>query len=251
MSFFKTDHTYTSIHDAYLGTLEDIYLNPDYKTSPRGLLIKEKLDYQFKITNPISEPIKTLDPERNITIESYTAKELELYNSGTNQAADFAKASKFWNNIANPDGSINSAYGYLIWFNKSCGNKKFSDCFLTPWEWARMCLMHDKDSRQAILRFSLPEHHYIGVKDFTCTLSANFLIRDDKLNLTVVMRSNDFNKGALFDLPFFISLMDKMILDLKDHHPTLTKGTYTHFVHSIHLYDTDKDKIEKMLGLRG
>lgn len=248
--------TYDSIHEAYLETLKDIYFNYEYRSAPRGLPVREKTDYQFRILNPQNEYIRTLDPERNSVIAEYTKKEVDLYNSCTNDVKEFAKASKFWEKLANPDGTVNSAYGHLIWFKKSHGNPRFEnsnglpqDEMRTPWEWALESLKKDKDTRQAFLRFSLPEHQYIGNKDQTCTMHANFLIRDDKLNLSVVMRSNDLWLGLTYDLPWFISLIDKMIEELKATYPNLTKGTYTHTVHSLHLYERDEAKIKKALGL--
>jgi len=251
MKYYNDYHTYDSVSAAYLGTLEDVLLNPTYKTAPRGLPIREKVDYMFHVLNPTSNPIVTEDQERNLVIADYTAKEVELYNSCSNRVEDFAKASKFWEKIANSDGTINSAYGYLIWMNKSCGREAGFAYYgenVTPWEWAKQSLIKDKDSRQAFMRFSLPEHQYISNKDQTCTMHANFLIREDKLNLTVVMRSNDLWLGLTYDLPWFCSLIDRMVDELKLTYPTLTKGTYTHLAHSAHIYERDLAKIEKALG---
>jgi thymidylate synthase len=261
-------NTYQTIHEAYLETLKDIYFNYEYRAAPRGLPVREKTDYTFRVLNPVNEPIVTNDLERNKVIEDYTCKEVELYDSCTNLASDFGKASKFWEKLANPDGTVNSAYGFLIWKNKSHGNPWFEDQVTTggenqgtglyenlakykrtPWEWAKQCLIADKDSRQAILRFSLPVHAWVGVKDFTCTMHGNFLIREDKLNFSVIMRSNDMMLGLVYDLPWFVSLMDKMVEELKPYYPNLTKGHYTHTVHSMHIYERDEEKIKKMLGL--
>jgi thymidylate synthase len=260
---------YNTASEAYLETLKDVYFNPDVKSSPRGLPVREKLDYTFRILSPDSSPLVTRDPERNVVIASYTDKEVLLYNSCTNSAADFGKASKFWLSLANPDGTVNSAYGYLIWKNKSHGNPDFevgtfsndfgsnletelqkrSDSLRTPWEYAKKCLLSDKDTRQAIMRFSLPQHAWIGNKDQVCTLHGNWLIRDNQLHLSVVMRSNDLMLGLVFDLPWFCSLMDRMLMELKSTYPDLKKGFYTHMVHSIHIYERDEVKIRRMLGL--
>jgi len=262
--------SYENIHEAYLGTLADIYDNPDFICSPRGQRIREKLYYGFQITNPTDEAIRTRDNDRNTVIIDYTAKECSLYNSGTNLAEDFGEASKFWLKLQNPDGTVNSAYGHLIKFKKSHGNpiyelseqlKKMGpeavsdflgqaavDVMRTPWEWCVDALRTDKDTRQAVLRFSLPEHFYKGNKDMTCTLSGNFHIRENKLLFRVQMRSNDLTLGLVYDLPWFISLMDDMVNELKDLYPELEVGTYTHMVDSLHTYDRDEDKILKMLG---
>lgn len=263
--------SYENIHDAYLGTLADIYDNPDFICEPRGQRIREKLYYGFQISNPKKEVIITKDNLRNETIESYTKKECELYDSGTNASSDFGEASKFWLKLANPDGTVNSAYGHLIRFKKSHGNpvyeldsqiKNASDpaeflaneavsAMRTPWTWCVDSLKTDKDTRQAILRFSLPEHFYKGNKDLTCTLNGNFHIRENRLLFKINMRSNDLTLGLVYDLPWFIGLMHDMVSELKDIYPELQVGTYTHTVDSIHIYDRDEEKILKMLGRNG
>jgi hypothetical protein len=259
---------YQTVSEAYLGTLAEVYFNPDVKSSPRGQACREKLDYQFRVLAPDSSAIVTKDQKRNLTIESYTAKEVELYDSCTNSAQDFGAASKFWLSLANPDGTVNSAYGYLIWKNKSAGSDFETETYIsspstkpgegnihsvrpvrrTPWEWAKESLIKDKDTRQAILRFSLPEHQWFGVRDFTCTMHGNFLIRNDQLHLSVVMRSNDLTLGLVYDLPWFCGLMDKMVEELKPTYPNLTKGHYTHTVHSLHIYEKNEEMVKKMLG---
>lgn len=261
-------HVYTTIHDAYLGSLADIYDNPDFTSAPRGQKVREKLNYQFQITHPFPDCIITKDLDRNVVIRDYTMKEYQLYESGSNLAEDFGKASKFWLKLANPNGTINSAYGYLIFKNKSHGSPfekvqtleegprfdgdgslyKMETKYRTPWEWALESLKADKDTRQAFIRFSLPEHQWVGNKDQTCTLHGIFMIRDNKLNLTINMRSNDLTLGLVYDLPWFISLMGRMQYDLKDVYPDLEIGNYTHYVHNLHIYDRDEEKILKMLG---
>jgi thymidylate synthase len=251
--------TYNTPSEAYLGTLEDVFFSADVKSAPRGQPCRERLDHQFRILEPNGTPIVTHDEERNRVIADYTAKEVALYNSCSNSAEDFGKASRFWLSLANPDGTVNSAYGHLIWAKKSHGNPKFEfirnpvgnwnpDYMRTPWDWAKQCLISDKDTRQAIMRFSLPEHQWVGNLDQTCTMHANWLIRDDKLHLSVVMRSNDLMLGLVYDLPWFCSLIDKMVEELKGYYPNLTKGHYTHTVHSLHIYERDESKILKMLG---
>jgi len=248
------------IHDAYISALRNVWYNYEYRCSPRGLPIREITDYTFRVTIPICEPIETADEERNKVIERYTKQEVDLYNACTNRVEDFAKASKFWNKLVNPDEcTINSAYGYLIWKNRSVGNPKWesgirrpcqenSHCQRTPWDWCVESLRRDKDTRQAILRFSLPEHQWFGNKDQVCTMHGNFLIRDDCLNLIIIMRSNDLMKGLVYDLPWFVSLIDRMVDDLKDTYPNLRKGTYTHMSHSMHIYEKDEAAILKMIG---
>lgn len=274
---------YETIHEAYLGTLADVYDNPEFRASPRGQDTREITDYTFRVLTPKVEFIKTHDEKRNKVIESYSKKEFEIYNKGTNSVEDFKQISKFWGKLVNPDGhTVNSAYGHLIWHKKSHGNPfqenilyekykaelnesqalgaiEYADVVRlrneykeshprTPWEWAKRSLTDDKNTRQAILRFSLPEHQFVGNKDQTCTMHANFLIRENKLNLSTVMRSNDLMLGLVYDLPWFVSLMYKMVEELKPVYKDLEVGYYTHTVHSMHIYDRNEEAILKMLG---
>jgi thymidylate synthase len=256
---------YETLSEAYLGTLEDIWFNPEYKCSPRGQAIREITNYSFKVLKPTSDSIVTKDLARNVVIADYTDKEKKLYDSGSNKVEDFAKASKFWNNIANPDKTITSAYGYLIYYNKSHGNPAFEThnlsleefhrnprvndyCMRTPYEWAKQALIADKDTRQALIRFSLPEHFWVGTRDLTCTLHMNFLIRDDKLNMSVVLRSNDLVKGLVYDASWFVSVQERMLADLKSTYPNLEIGEYYHMAHSLHAYERDEKVILGMLG---
>jgi len=241
---------FNTIHEAYLGVLTDVRDNYDHKCAPRNKEIREIRDYMFRIENPVAEPIVTNDPKRNEVIVKYTKDEYDLYNSCSNRVEDFAKASSFWNQIQNPDGTINSAYGYLIWDNKSVGNSLYaaSDSYMTPWHWAQKSLILDKDSRQAFVKFSLPGHQWFGNKDQVCTLHGNFLIREDKLHLTIVMRSNDVVLGLAYDLPWFVSLLDRMQSDLIETYPQLKIGSYTHIAHSMHMYEKDLKGINKMIG---
>jgi hypothetical protein len=213
----------------------------------------------------------TKDLERNKVIASYTQKEKDLYYSMSNKVEDFEKISKFWGKLGNPDGTVNSAYGYLIKGLADHGNPRFETsfvedgktyflakipenagefkaCMRTPWLWCVESLKADKDTRQAIMRFSRPEHFYKGVRDFTCTTHGNWLIRDNRLNLSIVMRSNDAVKGTAYDWPFFMGLMDDMLLDLKDTYPDLQKGTFTHIAHSLHIYESTIETVKKMIG---
>lgn len=260
--------SYNNIHEAYLGTLQDVITNPECISSPRGLKCMEKFNYQFRILNPTVESIVTNDIERNIVIADYSNKEFLAYNSEETNKVERAKLffniSKFWEKLTNPDGTLNSDYGQLIFQNRSHGSD-YEEHFgehpsfgegvkiktairRTPWEFCKQSLRSDKDTRQAILRFSLPEHFWVGNKDMVCTLHGCFSIRDDKLNLTINMRSNDLMLGLVYDLPWFISLMYRMKTELIDIYPDLEVGEYTHYVHNIHIYERDLAKVKKMIG---
>ena len=226
--------------EAYLKMLKEVLVNPDYTSAPRGMKILEKLNFQITIIEPTSDPIKTFDKDRNKVIESYTKKELEWYDSGLITAE--SAPSPFWKTIADHDGNVNSNYGFLAMQDPSENNG-----WKTPYEWAFASLVLDKDSRQAILRYNKPKHAVHGNKDFVCTMYQNFHIRDNKLHTTVRMRSADLFTGPVYDIPWFVTVQERMLIDLRVMYPDLEMGSLCFSADSLHIYEKNVSNIDKML----
>lgn len=225
--------------DAYVQAMDLVYNNPEYRTKPRGLDIYECLNVGLKIEDVTKNLFRYED--KSLTLPTgYVKKEMCLYLMATNSVSLFSKASAFWNNIKNQDGTINSAYGNLI-FNESLDDGR------SQFDWAFESLKNDKDSRQAFMRYNNTSHQFNGNKDLPCTFIQMFHIRDNKLHSTVEMRSNDIIKGTTYDIPSFILFQRLMHLRLKDIYPDLVLGSYTHFANSLHAYSSDFELIEKRL----
>jgi thymidylate synthase len=75
-----------------------------------------------------------------------------------------------------------------------------------------------------------------------CTIGLHFYVRNEKLNLTVYMRSNDAYLGLPHDLFCFTMLQE--LVSLGTNFPL---GVYTHCVTSMHVYEKHKGKIEDYL----
>ena len=72
---------------------------------------------------------------------------------------------------------------------------------------------------------------------------------DNKLNFYVNMRSNDVWYGLSYDVPFFTTVQKMMLLELKQHYPGLGLGHYVHDSRSLHVYEKDFERIEKISKL--
>jgi thymidylate synthase len=225
--------------DLYEKICYNLMEKPEYETAPRGQKIKEITDAILINEDPTSNLF--LNEKRDVPLK-YLAGELLWYFSGRNDLEFISKFSSFWGKIANKDGTCNSAYGHLLFSKKDSKGGK------SQFQWAYDSLVKDKDSRQAIMHFNRPEHQYDDVKDFVCTLIGNFQIRNNKLNFTVDMRSNDIFFGLTFDYPFFTMLQQQMFKHLKKVYPELEMGTYTHIAHSLHVYEKDFKQIEDMMN---
>lgn len=220
----------------YHKLLDNLMNNPDYDISPRGIGTKEICDITLKIDNPL-ECLYT--NERRSSQFKYIAAELLWYFKADRDIDYITKYAKFWQHISE-DNKVNSAYGDLIFGTKN-------EYGFTQYQWAYDSLIKDKNTRQAILHFNTPKHQYNNNKDFVCTLDAMFMIRNNKLNFSVSMRSNDAILGLPTDVPFFCTLQSHMLYHLKETYPELELGTYTHKVNSMHVYERHYDLINDML----
>lgn len=223
--------------ECYRDLLWNLLKNPEYSCAPRGMTINEITNLSFTFTNPLS---CLYDNERRGSQNKYIAAEFLWYFAGRRDLDFIQKYASFWKQVANPDGTLNSAYGHLLFNRKNEYGK-------TQWQWAYDSLVADKDSRQAIMHFNTPDHQWDGNKDFVCTLSGNFHIRENRLHFTINMRSNDAILGTATDVAFFCVLQIQMWKLLKNTYPDLELGSYTHFVHSMHIYERHFDLVSQML----
>jgi len=95
-------------------------------------------------------------------------------------------------------------------------------------------LSEDHDTRRAVVPI-LRSHHLNGSsKDIPCNVFLQFRERNGELNMTTVTRSQDLFRGFLYDTLEFQLLHYILAWLLK-----LEPGNYTHYMGSLHLYDTD------------
>ena len=104
-------------------------------------------------------------------------------------------------------------------------------------------LKSDKDSRQAVMTiYNGNQDLFVQSKDIPCTVSLQFFIRNNKLDLIVYMRSNDIIYGTSYDIQVFTLLQEFIATKLE-----IEPGNYYHIVGSLHLYDDFKQKAEKII----
>jgi thymidylate synthase len=224
---------------AYQKLCNTILALPEHEVGPRGLQTKEIRNVQLTIENPLSNLFWT---EYRQPDEHYLAGELLWYFRASNLLEDIQPYSKFWDRLVNPDRrTLNSAYGYLLFADVNSSG--FSE-----WGWAYTKLVQDKNTRQAIIRFNKPVHSFEGNKDFVCTLTGIFHIRENKLYFTINMRSSDMWFGLTYDIPFFTLLQQQMRLLLLDVYPELKFGTFTINLASAHIYERNYEDVNKMLA---
>lgn len=170
----------------------------------------------FYIENPLDNQINT--PFRKWK-NSYAELEWEWYLSANRNVSEIKKHAKIWDKMHNGDNIVNSNYGYHWTRNNQIGFiiKELSDNPL---------------SRRAVLTIYDGKEHHIHSFDTPCTLNIVFNITKAKLNMTVLMRSNDLWYGFCND-QYCFSMLQKMVADKL----RTEIGWYYHFVNNLHIYD--------------
>ena len=197
------------------------------KVSPRGLEVTEIENYSYEV--PPYVRFMNFD-NRHLNI-NYIKTEFLWYLKGDRYDVSIANHAKIWQSIMNSDGSFNSNYGQYFF-----GEQNQFDTIVS-------ILSQDRDSRRASVLLLTKEHVCSETKDVPCTYAVNFRIRNNRLNMTVRMRSQDAIYGMGNDLPTFSFIHEMMYNSLLEFYPDLVYGTYHHSVDSYHVYERHYDML--------
>ena len=186
---------------------------------------KALFDVGFNIENPLDHEIENKERKWNPV---YAEAEWQWYLSGDRNTAKlgelYGKVPEIWKRMAFPNGNVNSNYGWQWKRNHQI-------------DWVINLLAKEKDTRQAAISIYDCKEHDTFTFDTPCTYAVQFTIVNNKLNMSVVMRSNDLWFGFCNDQYQFSKLQHYVWNRLgKD----IEIGTYFHFAHNLHLYN---DKI--------
>lgn len=237
---------FESLPESYPKILEYI-LKHGSEVSPRGMLTKEITPATIVINNPrkrvIDHPVRRLN-------YGFMVGELLWIMQGKNDLS-ITHYNKQWNNFTDDGETLNGAYGQRI-FNWDGGNEFFKneeekyDLYrvqINQFLEVYRKLSEDKDSRQGTISMFDPKKDFTGSKDVPCTNLMRFTIRNEKLNMMVVMRSNDIIFGTPYDIYNFTMLQEIMAGLLG-----VEVGKYTHVVDSLHLYEMHFELAEKIVN---
>ena len=177
----------------------------------------------FYMTDPKDR--KIINKERKWN-EEYAEAEWQWYLSGDPKVSTlgdiYGKVPEIWKRMADPDGKVNSNYGYQ-WDRNGQLDRIIQ------------MLQDNPDNRQCAISIydgkEIDDYSY----DTPCTYAVQFTIVHNRLDMCVVMRSNDLWYGFCND-QYQFSKLQEMVSKRLD----IETGTYYHFAHNMHLYN---DKI--------
>jgi thymidylate synthase len=166
--------------------------------------------------------------------EDYVERELQWYKSTSLNVNDIPGGPpEIWKMVSSKDGMINSNYGWCIY---SVDNGDQFQNVVNE-------LIKNPGSRRATMIYNRPSMHQDynkdGMSDFMCTNAVQYLIRDDKVNALVYMRSNDAIFGYKNDYAWQKHVLEEVSEEI--HVPV---GNIYWNVASLHVYERHFDLIK-------
>ena len=155
----------------------------------------------------------------------YAEAEWQWYLSGDRNVSKlgelYGKVPPIWTRMADESGNVNSNYGWQWKRNEQLDN-------------VIAMLESNPDTRQAAISIYDAKEINDGCyqHDTPCTYAVQFTILHNKLNMAVVMRSNDLWFGFCNDQYCFASLQMLVAYELG-----IECGEYYHYAHNLHLYN--------------
>lgn len=175
----------------------------------------------FTILNPKDNIIHT--KWRNFS-SKYAQREWQWYLEADPNAEEISNYAPIWKSMMDENGNVRSNYGWQ--WNRNNQLIKVVDK-----------LRSNKNTRQATISIYDGKEIDTYDKDTPCTYAIQFTIANDKLHMSVLMRSNDLWYGFCNDQYCFSNLHNLVATQLK-----LPLGTYYHFAHNLHLYNNFLNK---------
>ena len=176
----------------------------------------------FYIENPALNTIFNSRVDRDWSID-YAEAEWQWYLSGDRNIAKlgelYGKVPAIWKRMADEQGNVNSNYGYQWQRNDQLDH-------------VIHLLKYNTKTRQAAISIYDAKEWNKYTYDTPCTYAVQFTVLDGKLNMSVVMRSNDLWYGFCNDQYQFSCL--QLLVAQKTGYDV---GTYYHFAHNLHLYN--------------
>ena len=207
----NTKSSFLNANEAYEYFLDKIILEGVEFDNTKALF-----NVGFEIQHPMWNTIYNEERKWN---PKYAEREWEWYLSGNPSAVEISKYAPIWKNMMDEDGNVRSNYG---------------------WQWKRnnqlskvVDLLRDNpNTRKATISIYDGKEIDTYSNDTPCTYAVQFTILEGKLNMAVLMRSNDLWYGFCNDQFCFSNLQMDVAEVLQ-----LEVGTYYHFAHNLHLYN--------------
>lgn len=215
-----------SINEAWYEAIRRIVFDGGERVEVRGHLTWELLG--DLIVFPMTRPILTFK-ERALSYDFLFAEAWWIL-SGNNRLDVLTPFAPSYGDYSDDGLRLSGAYGPKI---------------VDQITYVVDCLLEDVHSRQAVI--NIWRENPRKSKDVPCTLSVQFMVRDEALHTFVTMRSSDIWLGLPYDA-FTITMLAYMIgVDLNRAGVKCVLGDMHHCAASRHLYEKNAKRATEML----
>lgn len=215
---------FSSLDEAFKWVIDAVVQRGE-RVAPRSEATSELRSTCFTIDDPRRRYI-SLRPRR--WSFAYALGEFCWHARGSNRLDEIEFYSSRWRQMSHDGLTVEgSCYGNRIFGDhRGSGNQ---------WIAAKTLLQLDAPSRRCVIHLAQRlNQSVVQSRDVSCATSLQFLLRDNKLEASCTMRSNDAMLGLPYDVFLFTMLQELMSLVLG-----VELGPYHHFVGSMHIYDSD------------
>lgn len=195
---------------------------------------KELIGVNFVISKPFlkkKEMLEFMFKEEADNIEDYCKQELldRVNRAGLNPGNSYKIRLDLWQSLmSKKDGEkFDYTYSERINFHNQLDN-------------AIAALKEDEHSRRAMIMIFKPEDtdESMGFETrIPCSISYQFLIRNNKLMMIYYIRSNDLFRHFAVDIWMAGALQDYIVEQLKPVYPNLKSGSLNYYCGSLHAYN--------------
>lgn len=197
---------------------------------------KELIGVNFIISKPSlkkKEMLEFLFKEEADNIEKYCEQELldRINREGLNPGNSYKIRLDLWQSLmSKKDGEkFDYTYSERINFHNQLDN-------------AIASLKDDEHSRRAMVMIFKPEDTDESMGFATripCSISYQFVIRNNKLMVIYYIRSNDYFKHFAIDIWLANAMQEYIVEQLKETYPKLKVGSLNYYCGSFHAYNED------------
>jgi len=228
----EDNNKFNTVDEIQLYILEKLFSEGEVITT-RGMKTLEICNVNLCLRNPRNRNTNNSKRKWKLPL---AIGEFAWHVSGSNSVDFITYYAKQWKNFS-LDGKIisRSCYGHKIFKKESNGSS----------QWTKLIelLKKDKFSRRAVLDiYESDNGNDYFAKDVACVNTVQFLIRNNKLDSIVTMRSNDMIWGLPYDIYLFTMLQELLSVELG-----VELGMYYHNVGSMHIYDRHLNLAQEML----
>ncbi|MFY1656141.1 thymidylate synthase [Micromonospora sp. WMMD1274] len=229
---------FTHFEPAYVSVLRQVLTGYRYQTCGRGKDALEIINCGSSLADPVDRVPYLAARGMNLP---FNFAEALWYLTGRDDLDMIAYYAPSLRNVS-PDGAMltGTAYGPRLFRPTGPDGR-------SQYERVLRLLREESDSKRAAMIIMEPgELTDPANPDVACTLSLQFMLREDRLHMTAYMRGNDALIGLLGDTFSFTFIQEFAARELG-----VEVGQYAHYVGSMHVNKLDIPKVTAIINEAG